>query len=189
MKKRQEGYVLVYVLIVIVLLALIGSTVCAISVRNLKAQQSSLARAQASYKAEGQVEQALGTIAAAPDATDWKVSAVKGADNAVIKAAALTDFTAWLKAELSSLGFPDCEITQDQTALDDDPVYLLISLTAHADTQQVSAQVRVPVQFTVTGTPEPIENDSENSLYSYSLSVGNISYLSYRVETVEPLSP
>ena len=184
MKKRQEGYVLVYVLIVIVLLALIGSTVCAISVRNLKAQQSSLSRAQASYKAEGQVELALGMIAAASDVTGWKVSAVTGADNAVIKAAALADFAAWLKAELSS-DFPDCEIKEDQTAPDDDTAYLLVTLTARVDSQQVSAQVRIPVQFTVAGTPEPDPDNDQNSLYPYSLTVGNISYLSYIVETVQ----
>ncbi len=185
MKKRQEGYVLVYVLIVIVLLALIGSTVCAISVRNLKAQQSSLSRAQASYKAEGQVELALGTIAAASDVTGWKVSAVKDADNAAIKAAALADFAAWLKPELSGPDFPDCEIPPDQTAPDDDAMYILVTLTAHVDTQQVTAQVRVPVQFTVAGTPEPDPANDQNLLYPYSLTVGNISYLSYRVETVQ----
>ena len=184
MKKRQEGYVLVYVLIVIVLLALIGSTVCAISVRNLKAQQSSLARAQASYKAEGQVELALGTIAAASDVTGWKVSAVKDADNAAIKAAALTDFIAWLEAELRP-DFPDFETTPDQTAPDDDAMYILVTLTARVDTQQVTAQVRVPVQFTVAGTPEPDPDNGQNSLYPYSLTVGNISYLSYRVEAVQ----
>lgn len=181
MKKRQEGYVLVYVLIVIVLLALIGSTVCAISVRNLKAQQSSLSRAQASYKAEGQVELALGTIAAASDVTGWKVSAVKDSDNAAIKAAALTDFIARLGAELNGPDFPVCETTPG-----DDAMYILVTLTARVDTQQVTAQVRVPVQFTVAGTPEPDPGNDQNSLYLYSLSVGNISYLSYRVETVDP---
>ena len=177
MKKRQEGYVLVYVLIVIVLLALIGSTVCAISVRNLKAQQSSLSRAQASYKAEGRVERALGTIAAYTVSGSLSLSEdTPGADaRTAARAQAMTDFTGWLEAEGN---WPGCITKEEISAVE-------LTLTAQVGSQLVTASVRVPVTIDVSGDASAGE-EGQTLRYPYSLTVGNISYLSYRVETVDP---
>ena len=176
MKKRQEGYVLVYVLIVIVLLALIGSTVCAISVRNLKAQQSSLARAQAAYQAEGQVERALGTIAACTISGSLSLSKDTPPANARTAARnqAMTDFTGWLEAEGN---WPNCITKEEISAVE-------LTLTAQEGGQLVTASVRIPVTIDVSGEPSADE-EGQTLFYPYSLTVGNISYLSYRVETVQ----
>ena len=57
MKKSDDGYVLIYVLVVLVLLALLALTVCAISLRNFQVQQSAVSDMQERYATEGIMEQ------------------------------------------------------------------------------------------------------------------------------------
>ena len=56
MKKNSGGYVLVYVLIVIVLLSLLALGVCSIALRNLQTQQASVEQMQERYEVEGNME-------------------------------------------------------------------------------------------------------------------------------------
>lgn len=62
MKKHEEGYVLLYVMVVISLLSVVAASICTISLRNLQTQHASLNRTEAMYQTEGKVE-ALATIA------------------------------------------------------------------------------------------------------------------------------
>lgn len=63
MKKRyDDGYVLVYVVVVIVILSILVPAACANSLRNLKAQQASVERMQQLYEAEGQIERFVAEI-------------------------------------------------------------------------------------------------------------------------------
>lgn len=56
MKKRDGGYVLVYVLIVIVLVSALGLSVCSVALRNLQAQERETLQMKDTYAAEGEVE-------------------------------------------------------------------------------------------------------------------------------------
>lgn len=60
--KQKNGYVLVYVMVVIVLLCTLAAIACSISLQNLKAQNASLERTQDLYTAEGLVEQFVGQV-------------------------------------------------------------------------------------------------------------------------------
>lgn len=64
MKKREDGYILLYVLIVIVLLCLVATSICTIALRNFQAQQASVARTRQLYTAEGQVERFVAAVRA-----------------------------------------------------------------------------------------------------------------------------
>lgn len=55
--RHNEGYVLLYVLIVIVVVCVVSMNVCTVSVRNLQAQQQTTAQMQQLYLAEGRIEQ------------------------------------------------------------------------------------------------------------------------------------
>ena len=55
-KKREEGYALVFVLVVIVVLSIISLSLMSISLRNLQAQTASIERMQDTYAALGAVE-------------------------------------------------------------------------------------------------------------------------------------
>ena len=56
MKKHSEGYVMIYVLVVMVLLALVATGVLSVSLNNLKAQKAAGDRMQELYETEGVVE-------------------------------------------------------------------------------------------------------------------------------------
>lgn len=56
MLKRKDGYVLVYVLLVVILLGIFALTISSTALRNLKSQQNSIDQMQAQYEAEGQIE-------------------------------------------------------------------------------------------------------------------------------------
>lgn len=56
MKRREDGYVLIYVLIVIVLLAALAATAGTVAVRNITAQRAAEARTREKYEAAGMIE-------------------------------------------------------------------------------------------------------------------------------------
>lgn len=56
MKGRKGGYVLVYVLIVIVIVSALGLAVCSASLRNLQVQAAAVRQMKDKYAAEGEIE-------------------------------------------------------------------------------------------------------------------------------------
>lgn len=56
MKKRDEGYVLAFVLVVIVVLCLVAVSMMSIALQNVQAQTASIERMQDKYRAMGQIE-------------------------------------------------------------------------------------------------------------------------------------
>ena len=64
MRKNEDGYVLLYVLVVLVLLSLTAAAVCSIALHNLQAQRSSVEQMQKRYAAEGLGEQFVAKLQA-----------------------------------------------------------------------------------------------------------------------------
>ena len=62
MKKHNEGYALVLVLVVITVLCLVAMAMMAASLKNLQNQQSSIARMEAKYEAQGEIEKAIANL-------------------------------------------------------------------------------------------------------------------------------
>lgn len=56
MKKHDEGYALVLVLVVLAVLSLVVASVLSVSLKNLQSQQSAVERMQDKYAAQGQME-------------------------------------------------------------------------------------------------------------------------------------
>lgn len=59
MKKHDEGYVLVYVMVVLVVFCLVAATILTGALRNLNHQQSQIDKMQDQYEAAGWIEQVL----------------------------------------------------------------------------------------------------------------------------------
>lgn len=80
MKKHDEGYALVLVLVVMIVMSLVVASVLALSLRNMQNQTASIQRMQDKYAAQGQIEKTIQDIvnAAAPvaisNASDISVS-------------------------------------------------------------------------------------------------------------------
>lgn len=68
MKKHDEGYALVLVLVVMIVMSLVVASVLALSLRNMQNQTASIQRMQDKYAAQGQIEKTIQDIvnAAAP---------------------------------------------------------------------------------------------------------------------------
>lgn len=62
MKRNEGGYVLAYVVVVIVILCILVPAACANSLRNLRAQQASIERTRQLYEAEGQIERFVAEV-------------------------------------------------------------------------------------------------------------------------------
>lgn len=62
MKKHDEGYALVLVVLAIVVLSLLTSIIFSDAIRNLKSQQNSLNRMQDQYTLEGEIEKLVSQI-------------------------------------------------------------------------------------------------------------------------------
>lgn len=62
MKKHNEGYALVLVLVVITVLSLVAMAMTAASLRNLQNQQKSIERMEAKYAAQGEIEKAIANL-------------------------------------------------------------------------------------------------------------------------------
>lgn len=62
MKKHDEGYVLAFVMVVIVVLCLVAVSLMSVSLRNLETQNASVERMQDKYAAQGMIEQVVAAI-------------------------------------------------------------------------------------------------------------------------------
>lgn len=62
MKKRDEGYALAFVLVVVVVICLVAVSMMTVSLRNLEAQTASVERMKDKYEAQGIVEQIVSSI-------------------------------------------------------------------------------------------------------------------------------
>lgn len=85
MKKRDEGYVLPLVLVVMVVLCLVAVSVMSFALNNYKSQQASVQRMQDQYAAQGEIEKVVAKIAGVTN--DDSVKAICGAEknvNAVV---------------------------------------------------------------------------------------------------------
>lgn len=67
MFKRNDGYALSYVLVVLMVLAIIATAVMAPPLRNLQMQQASIERMQEKYAAQGMVEQVVAQLGTTSD--------------------------------------------------------------------------------------------------------------------------
>lgn len=64
MKKHDEGYVMLLVVVVILVLSIVSAALMSMTVANLKNQRNSVNRMQEKYSAQGELEKQLATIAA-----------------------------------------------------------------------------------------------------------------------------
>lgn len=77
MMKRDDGYALSFVLVVLLVLVAIAMAVTSISLRNLQAQQSTINRMEEKYTAQGLVEQVVAQLESASDIDEVKEIIVK----------------------------------------------------------------------------------------------------------------
>lgn len=62
MKKNDDGYVLPFVLVVLIVMALVATTALSAALRNINTQQNFIKRMQDRYQAEGEIERVVAEL-------------------------------------------------------------------------------------------------------------------------------
>lgn len=176
MKKRQDGYVLAYVMVALAFLAALVLIVYTVALGNLKSQQASLERTQQMYAAEGVAERAAAKLAG--------VSSNEESN----QPDAETDFKSKLKGAVNGIGSSgNCRI--DDTGRTDNGINLNVSevgngtctftiVATGSDVGGSHAVVKATIELPVKVTPP--SNDDGTTSYTVEVS-GPITYNSYDI--------
>lgn len=211
MKKRQEGYVLLYVLLAVLLMSLLAATVCSLALRGLKAQRTSTERLQAVYETEGLLERFAVELTQAPLTTSDETYSTEAEAERALRDA-LNERAEELLKKLNALG--DAQLQMERAALTweeaaDGSVTVRLPLTASnaAHGIRIAAVLRVPLapaldEEPIYGAPTIADDGSEvpniiGTRYGCAAPLGDAAYESYETapdasgETppVEPVDP
>lgn len=175
MKKKSDGYVLVYVLIVIVVLSLLALGVCSIALRNLQTQQASVEQMQEQYKTEGLIERFVANLQAIELSGDGQVSAARSEFAAQIGT---------LCNEIDGLTLTDAPrnwapVSNVQNGWD-----CKLAVQAEASGPVVSADLNVTMVIAVEAHHHYDENgELTSTTYTYDLSDITFTYDTYDIST------
>lgn len=190
MKKGTEGYVLIYVLVVFILLGLACATVCTFALNGLKTQRAALENDRQRYAAEGLVEQAAARL------LDAELGVVKLTDS---------DFETDMKARnalksayeswIEDLENPDLTVDSTPGSWDSENKNCTFEteIQSELEGQQVSAVLSVTLSVTIdsylvdTGELDPVSGEAIlKTRYRYTVTSASLSYDSYQIQAVEP---
>ena len=199
MKKGTEGYVLIYVVVVVVLLGLASAAVCSFALSGVRAQSAALERDRARYKAEGLVEQAVARL------LDGDVGPLKGLSDSGFssKDAARDAMAAEYQARIAALSDGEDPWIDGLTVVLGAPVWdredenvcvFPVTLTAAVDGQRVEAVADQKVRISVTdysvevpaGPDDPAEEPKYETRYKYTGFSAGLTYSSYQIQAAEP---
>ena len=165
MKKHNEGYALVLVLVVITVLSLVAMAMMAGSLRNLQNQQKSIERMEAKYTAQGEIEKVIAkldqTIKSATTVSPLTIS-----QNVVDEMRSGTDVTAVLTSVASGSSDPNLQFNR----------YLELVLTASKSNTTVVCTIRI----TGTISEGALTRNGVSDPY-YSVSNPKWEYVSYTI--------
>lgn len=190
MKKGTEGYVLIYVLVVFVLLGLACTAVCTFALNGLKTQRAALENDRQRYAAEGLVEQAVARL------LDADLGVVKltgsGFDTAdEARGALVIAYKDWIEDPENS----DLTVGSTTSSWDSENKNCTFEteIRAEKDGQQVSAVLSVTLAANVSsysvnvGEPDPVTGvQPTETRYEYSVTSAELAYDSYQIQAADP---
>lgn len=167
MKKHSEGYVLVYVLIVVVILSLLALGVCSIALRNLQSQQASVEQMQERYEAEGSMERFVAKLQAfrEEDTTEYD------SERAAISAA---KDSFWSGVRNMANGI----VTIQESSLTWEGTSCKITAQASAGDQTLTAELDIEVTIPIEAYPHSTDDGEGNSIvtYTYTYAISNVAF-------------
>lgn len=172
-RKGREGYVLLYVVVVIILLSVVAMTICTISLRNLQSQQASLERTRQLYAAEGEIERFVANV----ESEALEVTAVESEKTGAAKTA--------FENQMTTICENGSSVTLGDKSWDAAGTACTVTVTAVDGTVSVSA--RIVFQLTI---PESTEENAgtggeseEPPQETYQITVDFESYKSYTIDS------
>ena len=181
MRKNEDGYVLLYVLVVLVLLSLTAAAVCSIALHNLQAQRSSVEQMQERYAAEGLGEQFVAKL----QAVERNSTSLAARDAAVSAAkAAFEDGAKDADADIASLNISS-EPDFTWTAGEGNTYHCAMTVEAREGETLVTASLDAAMTIAVDEVRHYDDDGGySHSTFNYALSGVTVSYQSYDISAV-----
>lgn len=161
-KKHNEGYALVLVLVVMVVLTTVSLAVMSFSLRNLQSQQASVDRMAAKYAAQGEIEKIVGQL-------EWNVGEHPIEQNAATESDAVKH---WFKK--------NGVVVPDDTTIDVTSKAFEHSVDLSYDSSADAYTYTVNCTILVTGTIE-LKEDNLHQITGYTISDVKVEYTSYEI--------
>lgn len=167
--RKDDGYILVYVLVVFLVLSFAAVAICTGAVQNLRAQQASIARTQALYEAEGQIEHFVALLdemkADTPVSSDSNADAKDNAQEAF-----------WHDLRILADSLEHISVDIDHSTLDS----LLVQSVSADGTAKIDAELRVHLKLDVERNPADTSQPVISYTCAYAMSQDAV-YRSYDI--------
>lgn len=183
MKKHEEGYVMILVVVVILVLSIVSAALMSLGVTNMKSQVASVERMQDKYSAQGEVEKVVAVLSTETtveyDLMEAEPEAVAEMEEGTedntgdteqkreMKKAAVAD---WIKT-VTQLSEATVEINEDQYSC-------IISLSRTAESGKTQIDCKLFLSGTVTDVSE-----AEIGNRVYEIKPAPVEYHSYEINT------
>jgi len=176
MRKHDGGYVLVYVVFVIIFLCIAAAGTCTAALNNIKAQDVYVKRMQDKYAAESTIEKFMAEVCTACSGVGGSGFETAGAASVDAKAAIRSRITAKAGADVSCSG-----MSWDNNRC-------ILTVEAEAGESKATAQIDLSAAIAIDEYSEVIGKDEEDNditvtRYVYIVSGMTSGYLSYTLGT------
>ena len=155
--KKEDGYVLVYVLIVFTILSFVAVSICTMALNNLKAQKADVNRMEARYEAEGYLQQFVAEV----EALGNQNPKIQGTQRSVSSAESAMKETFF--GAVSGL-----ENNTTLTVLEDesDTEKLTVKVKSKDGTAEIDAAILIDLAYDTTGVGDPLPESEDPVLYN-----------------------
>lgn len=167
MRKNNDGYVLPFVLVVMIVLCIISTSLMTAALRNLQMQQRFTERMVDKYAAQGEIEKAVAQLqqeivieGESEELTAEEVAEALKSTNDCILEVIPVDKTAG----------------EDETAEKEKSFDFTLSLRSSSEATTIDCVVALSAEYTS-------EQVVETSQYKYTIKVTNLTYQSYEIST------
>ena len=192
LRKRTDGYALLYVLLVVLVLCAVSMGICTVVLRSYQGQVRSVEQTQRLYQAEGEVEK-FAALAADVSGLEEKRSSEKDSQEAAEAEAkklcwdayrtALEDYRAALDTVSGSHTFAQGSAGEPDTSVPDRTAF---TLAYRNEDVEVRAQVRMDLAYQIVGREEiPKYSNGQITGYTYTctakIASASAVYLAYEI--------
>ena len=196
MKKHDEGYVMLLVVVVILVLSIVSAALMSMTVVNLKNQRNSVNRMQEKYSALGELEKKIAVFS--QNGKEIPLSNVVVPESAGSQTKQeVEDLAKWLKENYDIEPQEIAVITDKKTEImfegtpNKENIEILVcksfSYTVSGEVSHSATQIdyciKVSGSFTPSENQSSIENQVGEKKTKYDMTVQNVSYTKYEVTT------
>ena len=191
LRKRTDGYALLYVLLVVLVLCAVSMGICTVVLRSYQGQVRSVEQTRQLYQAEGEVEK-FAALAADVSGLEGETSSEKDSPEAAEAEAkrlcwdayrtALEGYLTALDTVSGSHTFAQGSDGEPDTSVPDRTAF---TLTYRNEDVEVRAQVRMDLTYQIVETKDPQYSNGEITGYTYTctakIASASAVYLAYEI--------